>query len=171
MATRDTCIYGSRTSMVIPILKACLYTSRDACIYTCVVWSNGFIAALVDQLIAKTKSWEEERKKVFLYDEVRYSIFPKFVFEVIFFHIIIFWNLQHLRVSKALNHSNMKFTNDINKECPSWSCLIVICLWNLYYQHVLGISRSNYYVAPRNNILDYSLKYQIEVASPVTKYH
>lgn len=28
-------------------------------------------AALVDMLIAKTKSWEEERKKPFLYDEVR----------------------------------------------------------------------------------------------------
>ncbi|XP_022775652.1 65-kDa microtubule-associated protein 8-like [Durio zibethinus] len=28
------------------------------------------IPALVDSLIAKTKSWEEERKKVFLYDEV-----------------------------------------------------------------------------------------------------
>lgn len=28
-------------------------------------------AALVDSLIAKTKSWEEERRKVFLYDEVR----------------------------------------------------------------------------------------------------
>lgn len=27
-------------------------------------------AALVDLLIAKTRSWEEERKKVFLYDEV-----------------------------------------------------------------------------------------------------
>lgn len=30
-----------------------------------------WIAALVDSLIEKTKSWEEERKKVFLYDEVR----------------------------------------------------------------------------------------------------
>ncbi|KAK8529297.1 hypothetical protein V6N12_060082 [Hibiscus sabdariffa] len=29
-----------------------------------------FHAALVDSLIAKTKSWEEERRKVFLYDEV-----------------------------------------------------------------------------------------------------
>lgn len=31
---------------------------------------NGLTAALVDLLIVKTKSWEEERKKVFLYDEV-----------------------------------------------------------------------------------------------------
>lgn len=32
---------------------------------------NGFTAALVDSLIAKTKDWEGERKKVFLYDEVQ----------------------------------------------------------------------------------------------------
>lgn len=35
---------------------------------------NNFYAVLVDTLMAKTKSWEEERNKVFLYDEVKYII-------------------------------------------------------------------------------------------------
>jgi len=30
------------------------------------------IPALVDMLIKMTRSWEEERNKVFLYDQVRY---------------------------------------------------------------------------------------------------
>ena len=38
---------------------------------------NGLLAALVDSLIAKTRDWEGECKKVFLYDEVRIWIINK----------------------------------------------------------------------------------------------
>lgn len=95
-----------------------LHTRRHICMHTCMVSSNVLNAALVDLLIAKTKSWEGERTKVFLYDEVRYSIFCKYIFEIIFFHIIIFWNPEHLRMSEPPNYSNMDFKTDINKECP-----------------------------------------------------
>ncbi|KAK8526315.1 hypothetical protein V6N12_020792 [Hibiscus sabdariffa] len=49
------------------------YLKADACMYVFLelkILRNRFHAALVDSLIAKTKSWEEERRKVFLYDEV-----------------------------------------------------------------------------------------------------
>jgi hypothetical protein len=39
-------------------------------VFDCIFFNNGSTAALVDLLLAKSKSWEEERKKVFLYDEV-----------------------------------------------------------------------------------------------------
>ena len=38
---------------------------------------NGLLVALVDSLIAKTRDWEGECKKVFLYDEVRIWIINK----------------------------------------------------------------------------------------------
>lgn len=49
-------------------------SSAKPVIDVCIFFSFIYLTALVESLLFKTKYWEEERQKVFLYDEVYFHL-------------------------------------------------------------------------------------------------